>query len=742
MATDVRGGTVAKDRLSALMSPVWTGLVAERGPGAARAALTTLLNAGALDGWCGHTTHGDRAVGAVAGVDAPAALRRQLASVVVGRRALWPDDRRMLEADALTGDDDPRVEPGCADLDGPRAGWWGVRLLVEAPPVSRSELATRLAALPRASVRAALRHILETAPVPDPVVDLVIAAFEIVGGPGREAAALARLAADEHLPTQLREVAWRVLMDHDGVDLEKVFDEVGASRITELSQLGFAVGVRRLGGSTELSRDLVDQVRALDPTRRRDLLEMIEDARRMEGIPAAALYSPLLVARIAPELDEALVRSLVEDGGRLAEDAIRRTLDEEPDSVAQARLRRALLLMRTRRIEPPVDRGDGARAWVGLCDGRGDFPVVLATPNPRGQHRVVSLSVRAGGEVRDGFVLDDLPTARLKLMLEQYGATAQLFEVRPAEAAAWVAVGVRQTQGGLAGLPGSLQRASDEMLRHLHHRVVHEDGPEGARITLAACRALFRRPRLQGWCLDASDREACDIGEAPRLASAFAIWAREGARKVSQTRRIRQRLAGMTRHLAEVLQTVEDPEAPLALGIARALASGRGETFLRVVLEHTAFHALPPDEPMPLRFGDEGQREDLRRILSPRVPSHLDLATLDVIDCVLSSEPLLVQNEGELADLRPDLRRSVLFEAGRAMVEVLRTSDADLATVEDALARGGLSEASAARAAQRLVRLGQQFRAEVCAECPVACWRTPNRPAGGRWRGPGHPAYR
>ncbi|MEO0604391.1 MAG: hypothetical protein AAF211_23350, partial [Myxococcota bacterium] len=226
-------------------------------------------------------------------------------------------------------------------------------------------------------------------------------------------------------------VAWRVLMDHDDVDLEEVIDAIGANRISELTRLGFAVGVRRIGGSSQLAEDFVEQMAPLEPPRRHELLEMMEESRRLEGIPATALYRPLLLSRVAPELDEALIEALERDGGPLAEDTLRATLAGDAEPATHTRLRRALLTLRTRRIEPPADRGEGSRAWVGLCDHLGDFPLVLATPNPRDQYRVLSMSVRAGGDVRDGFVLDDLPGDQLASMIEQYGNTADLFEVSP-----------------------------------------------------------------------------------------------------------------------------------------------------------------------------------------------------------------------------------------------------------------------------------------------------------------------
>jgi len=731
------------DPLSALVSPVWSGLAALRGPGPARSAVATLLNAAALDAWCGHTAHGDRAVSAIAGIDSPPPLRRQLASIVRGRRALWPDDRRVLDAEALGGDDrELRVGPDCADLDGPRAGWWGVRLLVEAPPVSRTELATRLAGLPRGPVRAALRHTLETSPMPDPVVDLITAAFEVVEGPGRQAAALARLAADDSQPSQRREVAWRVLMDHDDVDLEKVIDEVGASRIGELTRLGFAVGVRRISGSSHLATDLVEQIAPLDVPKRRELLEMIEESRTSEGIPATALYRALLLSRVAPELDAVLVRALEQDGGPLAEDTVRCTLAMEVSPARQARLRRALLTLRTRRIEPPVDRGEGSRAWVGLCDGDGDFPLVLATPNAREQFRALSLSVRAGGDVRDGFVLDDLPAARLEAMLDQYGASAELFEIAPAHAAAWVAAAVERAPGGLLGLPGALQRSSDEVLRHAHHTIDHEPrlDDDGARLTLSACRALFRRPRLQEWGLDDKDLVACGISPPPRDADARVRWAREGARLARRDRRLRGRFLARVRHLGEVLQATGDPEAALAFRIARALAVGRGESFLRVVLEHTGPPGPLPDLDGPLRFGDEGQREDIRRVLAPEAPVFRDLAALDVIDCILSSEGELVRTDAALADLRPDGRRAALTAAGRGLVDVLRRPALGLGPVEGPLVAAGLCREAADRVARHLRGLGARFRSEVCADCPIGCWSEPGAPAGRIWTGPGHPA--
>lgn len=730
------------DPLSELVQPVWSGLAALRGDARARAALATLLNAGALDAWCGHDTHGNRAVAAIAGVDSPPALRRQLASVVVGRRALWPDDRRILEPDTLTSDDRVVTVPeDCADLDGPRAAWWAVRLLVEAPPVSRTELAARLDGLPRASVRVALRRILAEAPMPDPVVELITAAFEVIGGPGRQAEALARIAADDAQPSQRREVAWRVLMDHDDTALGPIFDQLGATRIHELTRLGFAVGVRRMGVSGELAKDLVDQVAPLDEPTRRDLLDMIEDSRTVEGIPAAALYGPLLRSRIAPELDGILVPALESDGGPLAENAIQATLEGTTDPSAQGRLRRALLTLRTRRIEPPADRGEGARAWVGLCDARGDHPVVLATPNPRGLHRVISLSVRAGGEVRDGFVLDDLPRPRLDAMIQQYRATAELYEVTAAEAAAFLVPAVQCTEGGVTGLPSALQRPTDEVLRHEHHAVtLATEPPEPPpRITLNASRALFRRPRLQTWCLDEADLRDCSIARPPRKASDFDAWTRESAHQI-RAGRVRQRFTAMVRQLGRVLDQVGDPEASFALAVARALAAGRGEPFLRVVLEHTAFVPQGPSGPRPLRFGDEGQREDIRRLLAPERPTRVDLATLDVVDCVLASESHLISVDGQVADLRPDVRRAALVAAARTLAGQLRASQPSHEPLAAVFVACGVTPDAAHAVADALWSLGQRFRDEVCADCPVRCWTRGDEPAGRLWAGPGHPA--
>ena len=75
----------------------------------------------------------------------------------------------------------------CVDLDAPRGAVLAVRLLIDVPPASMEELQARLEGLRRPSVRAALRRTLEHCDIPDALVDLMGAAFEVVGGPGRQA---------------------------------------------------------------------------------------------------------------------------------------------------------------------------------------------------------------------------------------------------------------------------------------------------------------------------------------------------------------------------------------------------------------------------------------------------------------------------------------------------------------------------------------------------------------------------
>ena len=382
--------------------------------------------------------------------------------------------------------------------------------------------------------------------------------------------------------------------------------------------------------------------------------------------------------------------------------------------------------------------------WVGLCDGQAAFPVVIASRNDRGRHRLASVVVRAGGEIRDGFVADDLEGPRLEGLLQRYRDSADLVEVTTGLAAAFVAEAAVEVET-LPGLPPDVERATDEILRHQHaeHHVPRVERHVG-RVTISACRALCERPALDGWYLDPADLVACGIPRPPAGSAAGLAWTRSHAKEVADPR-VRDRLASMAEHLARVLHVTGDTDdAALAARIAHDLDHGAGEPFLRAILERTALTLRPEAAPVALRFGDEGQREDLRRQLAPTVPLGRDLGALD------SAGSAAVQRPGSVPGPRrrrpgpprrspggPDPgggvpRRGPGLGSGRA---------GHGPSAHRHPGESGVGPLASEVVANEIVAVAVRFREEVCADCPVRCWSRPEAPAGRAWNGPGHPAF-
>lgn len=728
------------DPLIALFDPLLGPLTRRVGLRAACAGIARLLNAAALDAMCGHHTHGDRLVETVGGRDASPTLRRMLVRMVTGRRQLWPADRRILRhwaiEDVAGG---VSLETECEDLDDAGAARLAAQMLVDVPPASVTELRARLAGLSRPAVRDALFEQLTRDGCPEETLDILCAAFEAVDGPGRNLRRLATLAADEAQPAPHREAAWRVVVSCPETEVSGALDLVDLAVQQDLTALGTAAMLRRLLSHPEGGAGLIRHLEDLDAGDRRDLLIGIEDIRRIERMPAAALYGPLVSARSFPEADDILIPALVAGHGPGAEHALATALATETSSDRQAALRRGLLDIRTGWIEPPVET-DHVRAWVGLCDGHGSYPVLLATQSERLRYRLATVVVHCEGDLRDGSVIHDLDVIRLDEIVRGYTQFCELTEVSPSMAGAFVAEGLENRT--FSSLPVPLQQAVDEVLEHQRRNLFAPDVDPASPPTIRDLRSLYLRPTLQSWFLDAADLRACDIPPPPMDAARAIAWSREHATQVRDPR-VRHRLTAMALHLARWAQLTGDPEAARhAAGALDDLEDG-GSGLARVLLEHTALTAREAleDGDAALRFGDEDLREDIRSDLLPIPPRGRDLGALDLTDLLVSSGRDLCAGHVDTARIRPDDRRRTLTAAAGALATSLaRGVEADLlAVLHGRLADHAVVAGAVEPLATAILATTMRFLHEVCRECPVQCWSHPDAPVGRAWAGPGHP---
>ena len=728
------------DPLIALFDPLLGPLTERKGLNAACAAIAKLLNAAALDALCGHSANGDRLIETIGGQDAPPALRRQLMAMVAGRRRMWPEDRRILRSwsiEDVPGGVSLRTE--CEDLDDERAARLLVSLLIEVPPASMKELRARLLGVPRAAVRDALARSLSGDELRDEVLDVICASFDVIDGPGRQLHRLTDLAAEELAPLARREAAWRVIVSCPEQELQSALDRLDPITQQELTALGTAAMLRRLVSHPDGAAGLGSHLGKLEPLTRRELVIGLEEIRALERIPASALYGPLLRERSFPELDSILVPALVSAGGPGAEHALAVALAAETDPERARLLRRGLLDVRTARIEP-ANTPDHVRAWLGVCDGRGAFPVLLATHNDRLRYRLATVVVHCDGHLRDGSVIHDLDVAGLDEVVKGYERLSGLTDVPPSTAAAFVAEALEGTD--FSAYPASLQQAADEVMAHHRHDVGPPDVPTGAPSGLQELRSLYLRPTLQTWFLDGADLRACDIPVPPVDAAAAIGWSRTQAPRVTAPR-VRNRLASMALHFAR-WSSLDGDRTAAALGAAALddLEQG-GTTFLRAVLEHTAFTALEVHDTTeaPLRFGHEATREQARLDLSPSPPRGRDLAALDLVDLLVTSGRDLCGCHVDASTLRPDERRVALTAAAVGLsLSLAEGREQDLREVLQAnLAEHGVPPTAVEPLANAILDTTTRFLRDVCQECSVQCWSQPDAAVGRDWEGPGHP---
>src|SRR5262249_41581292 len=133
---------------------------------------------------------------------------------------------------------------------------------------------------------------------------------------------------------------------------------------------------------------------------------------------------------------------------------LERLRDATEDATARREYQGALLRLSTRNIETETDVRNGY-ACLGSCDGQGTFNLLGCLQNPDGTMTIADLCVRAGADIRDGFVLPRQSQADLDSMLASLRdeAGSLVARISLGEAAVIVRAATQRTQTESRSIP-------------------------------------------------------------------------------------------------------------------------------------------------------------------------------------------------------------------------------------------------------------------------------------------------
>jgi hypothetical protein len=623
------------------------------------------------------------------------------------------------------------------------------------PPLNDGELARRLRGVEKAGARRAIVERIEQGDVPPDDFDLLAAAMLHVGI-GAEADRLEGLALDTSMPRPARWIAVSLLISAAApARAERILNRLTASDRLRLMLQPAAEAARNVQAAPELDTVIADSISCAAPEDRDEAVGYLEEIRRGAGTPAVLAYRELIRREPPLPVLQVVLEAVVDDGGKqaAAELAILRDTVKNPP-VRQA-IQRALLRLGTRAIDPSrrserslVARGEG---FLGSCDGQGAFLVAGCFENPDGTRSFASVCVRAGGDIRNAFIVpastaDERDSLLDGMRIEGFGGIAP---ISLAGAASLVLEALARTRASGRPIPDDAQTAAllFERAWSPAHRMDPLPAP-AASVTPQKAKSLLKLPMYQCWFFDRGDLAAGGVELTSfRRGPQKAEWARDALEKLGRSE-VRTRLIAMLEHMAS--WHALRGESELASLCAAAAHEAEQEIFHgalpRAMLERS-LEALAHDETEG-RIGNPSVRGRLRLEFFQEIeaPKGHDLATLDfceaayvALDGALSLLPASRRpRDGDTATAA--FRLAVLFAAEvfsanrRPLVQLLELMEEALHAITR-LDRGDCG--SAVRAA--LNGLGA-FVEQVCGRCPVACLHKPRSDMAEAFFSAEHPA--
>ncbi|MCU0664599.1 MAG: hypothetical protein MUC50_20020 [Myxococcota bacterium] len=619
------------------------------------------------------------------------------------------------------------------------------------PPVNEAELARRLQSVDATMARRIIIDRLLQRELPDRDGPLFVAVLGQVGL-GRQKGRLAAVALDDERTPRERLWASMALTSQDPTAMEMLAERMGPSGLGALAEASL-FEMLALQGRDQISESVAMALAALLEDRdAAEILARLESCRRSIGASctdayAASLSDPELL-HIRPQLLEFFVEESSESGVALLE----RLRDETGEPAQRRAFQSALLKLRSRRIDPLREHSPGiGHAFVSNCDGQGGFVLLAVFDNLDGTFTVADLCIRAGGDVRDGFVYPRRPAGEVDSFVER--AKQQLgclFARVPLSFASTLVQEALQRTKGLGLEVPEDARTAVALFVDIEASSLPEPLPSSLnkKLSVGSVRKLLSRPEYEDtWFFDLGDLG--DVEPPPRDGrAAMAAWIEAAAAKLDAPT-IRRRLRAMALHMARWHGWNGEPELKR---MCEALAGDVEEGFessvlLRVMIERSAVEVDTAPLECETHFGDPDERQHLkaRFFQSATTPSGRELAVLDFTEaCTAALQRAFELLPGENRP-RDDAREQSAFDIATLFVRYLLdepTPGPDEAMQELSRALGKSTRLTATQRHKVLLQVVPALYAfveDICSHCLVDCLSRPQADASEVFFASDHP---
>lgn len=625
-----------------------------------------------------------------------------------------------------------------------------VSSVLEAPGLAPADVAARLATLPRPTARRLLVDRLEHGGVVTGAEDRFLTAFRVLGT-GGSGGRIQRIAMDMRFPPAVRRLALATLGQQDDLDGEEAPEDLQAALEENLANL-----VRLTLVDAGAAQGLAGLLELLEPDMQEAMADIAEGIRRTEGIPAprvwgASLRRPSLVTLRGTVLD-----AMVGEGGRDAVTLLEGLRDAAPTPGERSQFQSALLRLCTAAADPDRPTTGGARgdAWVSSCDGQGDFNVMASLRAGQGRRTFAALCIRAGGEVRDGFVVPEQSTEEVEAFLQEFAEASGVSFTRVPLTLAASLVEEARVVGLAAGRPLPPEaEAPLSLLERVRGPTPEPTGPVAP--VDADASVLLEHPAYASWTVELADLGP-DAAPPPRRAREIVreAWIRSTAANLDGPEN-RARLATSCAFMARWHTWAGEPSfAGLAATAAALAADDLGDHPLVLGMLRRSYRRLGRERDLGGQpFGDPTLRGALRNrhFADVTAPRGRDLAVLDLAEVTVGLLTLMWARLPARERPAPDVLERAAVAAARAFTAGLhgalgrarRPATACILPVAEALMReGGLREERAEALSRELFTALYGFFEGVCGRCPARCHWRPNAAVGPAFFDDLHPAFR
>lgn len=527
--------------------------------------------------------------------------------------------------------------------------------------------------------------------------------------------------------------------------------------LTEASLMHLLVQLDSHGDQSKL---LAEFLGGADPLLTPELVEHVERARARLELPAPTIYEGVLSRDLPTHARRCILEALVEAAEPGTATILERLRDQPRCDESRRDLQSALLRLRTVAIEQrysgtslldtdapsasgPLEAALEGQAFVTACDGLGTFVLLAAFERPDGTLTLADLAIRAGGDIRDGFLVPFSDESRMYGLLQrlEYETGCSAVPTTLSEAAQIALDARARTEQGQKELTEDVTACLAWLTAAGEGRV-----PRRARVDAEPsvsfhhlARLLSHAPWAATWFFDAGELAAVGVVDPPVSrpgSEAWEEWQSDALRRLATPAR-QHRLVAMATHMARWHELTDSPvqAALLRAAAAQAERDFAHSTLAAILLRRGVerLSELPPD-PL-LQLGDPDLRRALRFRLFRHIgsPSGTHLAQLNHTEVAYVALSLAVRHLPVEDRPRDGACVDASFELAVLWLDHHTTPESDAPTASVAelaipglMRRLAVTTAAAQQLAESVVHAFERFAHSYCRSCPIRCRVNPD----------------